>query len=322
MMPAATIGREDPTGGHMDQFNQMAQPSARSIPDDIAEKLQALGRGIEQKALQGTRAIYLPLLKQVKWPEITVHRDLPFGPDQERNLLDVHVPANLKGKAPVVAFFHGGGMIGGSKLDETGLIYANVANYFASHGIIGVNSTYRVAPAHPYPAGGEDVGATVAWLRAHIADYGGDPERIFIMGHSAGAAHVATYAFRTFLHPAEGPGIAGTILLSGTYTIDTKNPAPNRVAYYGADASKYAERQILGNVERADFPVFIGVAELDPIATARLGFDLVSDIVNRHKRVPRFKQVLGHNHYSETNSLGTGDTSLGPDLIDFVENGR
>ena len=303
----------------MDQFNRTGEPAARSIPDDLAEKLKALGRGIEPAALNGTRALYLPLLKQIKWPDIKVHRDLQFGPDTERNLLDIHVPADLRPNAPVIAFFHGGGMVGGSKLDETGLIQANVPNYFASHGMIGVNSTYRLAPAHPYPAGGEDVGKTVAWLRANIAQYGGDPDRIFIMGHSAGAAHVATYAFRSFLHPADGPGIAGCILLSGTYAIDAKNPPPNRIAYYGPDFSKYAERQILGNVDRADFPVFITVAELDPVATIKLGFDLVSDIIARHKRVPRFKQVLGHNHYSEMNHLGTGDSSIGPDLIDFVE---
>jgi triacylglycerol lipase len=306
----------------MDQFNRSSEPSPRAIPDEIAEQLAGLGRGIEAKSLNGTRAIYLPLLKAAKWPEIKVHRDLPFGPDKERNILDVHVPANIRPNAPVIAFWHGGGMIGGSKLDETGLIQANVANYFASHGMIGVNSTYRLAPAHPYPAGGEDVGKTVAWLRANVAQYGGDPNRIYIVGHSAGAAHVATYAFRSFLHPADGPGIAGCILLSGTYAIDAKNPPPNRIAYYGQDFSKYAERQILGNLDRADFPVFISVAELDPVPTIKLGFDLASELIAVHKRVPRFKQVLGHNHYSEMNHLGTGDNSLGPDLIDFIDNWR
>ncbi len=306
----------------MDQFTKRPETPARHIDPEIAKKLVALGRGIEPAALNGTRALFLPQLKDAQWPEIKVHRDLPFGPDKERNILDVHVPKDIRTNAPVVVFFHGGGMVGGSKLDETGLIQANVANYFASHGMIGVNSTYRLAPAHKYPAAAEDVGKTVAWVKANIAQYGGDPSRIYIAGHSAGAAHVGTYAFQSHLHPADGPGFAGCILLSGTYAIDNKNPPPNRIAYYGEDLSLYPQRQILGNITRADFPVFISVAELDPVPTIKLGFDLASELIAVHKRVPYFKQVLGHNHYSEMNHLGTGDDSVGPNLIDFIDNWR
>ncbi len=291
------------------------------VGNERAAKVAALGNRIDDKVRIGSRDIYMPLLRAVSLPPIKVQADIAYGPDAKRNLLDVHAPQGAAG-ATVVAFFHGGGMIGGSKNDEGGTIYGNVANFFASHGMVGVNATYRIAPAHPYPAGGEDVGAVVAWLRKNAAQYGGDPKRIFIMGHSAGAAHVVTYAFRNFLHPADGPGLAGLILVSGGYAVDAKNPPPNRVAYYGADTSKYAERQIIGNVECADFPIFVIVAEHDPVATAQYGFDLVSDIATRHKVMPRFKQVRGHNHFSEVYALGTGDPSLGPDLIDFVENAR
>jgi len=305
----------------MDQLNVAAEPAARPVPADIAEKIAALGAVVDDKVNAATKAIYFPLLKQAKWPEIAVHRDLAYGPDAERNLLDVHVPASRTTKAPIVAYFHGGGMIAGNKLDETGLVHGNVANYFASHGMIGVNATYRLAPKDPYPAGGADVGAVVAWLRANAGKYGGDPQRIFIMGHSAGAAHVATYAFQTQLHPSGGPGIAGAILVSGTYGLDAKNPPPNRVAYYG-DPSLWAKRQVLGNVERADFSVFIVMAEYDMVGTARTGFELAAEIALRHKRQPRLKQVLDHNHFSQMYGLGTGDPSIGPDLVDFVATAR
>jgi acetyl esterase len=305
----------------MDQLNVAAEPATRHVPVDFAEKIAALGAIIGDTVHAATKELYFPLLKQVKWPEIAVHRDLAYGPDLERNLLDVHVPAGLTGKAPVVAYIHGGGMIAGNKVDESGLVHGNVLNYFASHGVIGVNATYRLAPKDPYPAGGEDVGAVVAWLKANATKYGGDPERIFIMGHSAGAAHVATYAFQPHLHPKSGPGIAGAILVSGTYGLDAKNPPANRIAYYG-DPAGWAKRQVLGNVERADFPVFIVVAEYDMVNTARTAFELAAEIAVRHKRQPRIKQVLDHNHFSEIFALGTGDPSLGPDLIDFVETAR
>jgi triacylglycerol lipase len=304
----------------MDQLTTGVAPAARRAPADIAAKLAGMGTALEA-VREPTWALYQPLLQQIAWPTITVHRDLAYGPDRVRNLLDVHVPAEVPAGAPVVAYFHGGGMIAGAKVDDSGLVYGNVANTFASHGMIGVNATYRLAPAHPYPAGGEDVGAAVAWLTANAAKFGGDPKRIFIMGHSAGAAHVATYAFQSFLHPAGGPGIAGAILVSGTYGLDATNPPPNRVAYYG-DPAGWAKRQVLGNVARADFPVFIVVAEYDLVATARTGFELAAEIALRHKRQARFKQVLDHNHFSEIYALGTGDPSLGPDLIDFIEGVR
>jgi triacylglycerol lipase len=115
-----------------------------------------------------------------------------------------------------------------------------------------------------------------------------------------------------------GPGIAGAILVSGTYGLDAKNPPANRVAYYG-DPAGWAKRQILGNVERADFGVLIVVAEYDMVGTARTGFELAAEIALRHKRQPRIKQLLDHNHFSEIYALGTGDASLGPDLIDFID---
>ena len=168
----------------------------------------------------------------------------------------------------------------------------------------------------------DQVRRAIAFVYSNAKNFGGDPNRIYIAGHSAGAAHVGTYAFQSHLHPADGPGIAGCILLSGTYAIDNKNPPPNRIAYYGEDLSLFPQRQILNNITRADFPVFISVAELDPVPTVKLGYDLASQLIAVHKRQPYFKQVLGHNHYSEMNHLGTGDDSIGPDLIDFIDNWR
>lgn len=303
----------------MSPLDIQAEPAARTMPDDIAARLRAGGKVFDENTMKVAREIYLPMLAQANWDGIRVTSDISYGPDPERHLLDVHEPVDGTGTGlPSVIFYHGGAMIRGHKNAEGGLIYGNVANFFASHGIVGVNATYRLAPNVQWPEGGRDVGSTVAWAREHIADFGGDPEKVFIMGHSAGASHAATYAFRTQLHPADGPGIAGAILMSGVYGIEPDSPAPNRVMYYGEDKSKYADMQLLGNVERADFPVLVSVAEFDPINFDRVAFALMEELVTKHKNSPRFKQVLGHTHISECNAIGTGDTAIGPDLIDFV----
>ena len=59
--------------------------------------------------------------------------------------------------------------------------------------MVGVTMTYRLAPQHQWPAGAQDVGQAVAWVAQNIGEYGGDPSRVVLAGHSAGATHVAGY---------------------------------------------------------------------------------------------------------------------------------
>jgi triacylglycerol lipase len=61
------------------------------------------------------------------------------------------------------------------------------------NGMVGVNMTYRLAPQAKWPAAQEDIGSAIAWIKANAAAQGGDPNRIYLMGHSAGASHVANY---------------------------------------------------------------------------------------------------------------------------------
>jgi len=82
-------------------------------------------------------------------------------------------------------------------------------------GLLGIIVGYRLAPEARYPDGSLDVSAAVAWARSHGPDYGGDPERIFLVGHSAGGTHVAPYVAHPRARPAEGHGVRGIVLLSG-----------------------------------------------------------------------------------------------------------
>ncbi len=292
--------------------------SARSVPADLAVELDRMGKNLGEELIGATRELYLPKLEALTWPDIKVIKDLSYGPDAERHLLDVHVPEGGGDGMATVIFFHGGGFVRGHKNSHGDLISGNVANFFARSGIIGVNATYRLAPDVQWPEGARDVGAALAWARENIAEYGGDPEKIFLFGQSAGATHVATYAFRTQLHPESGPGCAGVILLSGVYNFEKSGLAANRIAYYGEDESQLGDMVVIGNVERADFPVFIGVAEYDTFNFEKVASELSTELIHKHQCVPRFKQMLGHNHVSYIFGLGTEDQSIGPDLLDFV----
>ena len=302
-------------------MNELSTPvigANRAGPAHVAAKLDGIGKNFSPEIIEETFNLYVPIHEKIEWSGIRVEKDLAYGADAERNLLDLHAPESGAGM-PTVIFFHGGGFVQGHK-NRSGspLIYSNVGNYFASQGIIGLNATYRLAPEHKWPSGAEDVGTAIAWARANVAEYGGDPDRVFVMGESAGAGHVASYVFRPDLHLPGGPGFAGAVLLSGVYSINAEKTAPNHVAYYGDDKSKYSERQVLGNIGYSDFPLFVSVSEYDvPLFEVQL-LKLVSEVTERNGRAPRFKQLMGHNHVSQVYSFGTEDTSVSGDVADFV----
>ena len=103
-------------------------------------------------------------------------------------------------RAPVLVFVHGGGFVMGDKGAPDAPFYNNVGLWAARSGCIGVTMTYRLAPAAPWPAGSEDVGAAVQFLHEAVERWGGDPKSIFLMGQSAGAVHVAGYVAEPRLH--------------------------------------------------------------------------------------------------------------------------
>jgi len=103
-----------------------------------------------------------------------------------RQRLDLVVPAS-KG-FPTVIFVHGGSLSTGDKGDED---YGKVCRAFPGAGIACANVNYRLAADAAWPAQAEDIVAAVAWARDHIAERGGDPEKLFLFGHSSGAMLVA-----------------------------------------------------------------------------------------------------------------------------------
>ncbi len=140
--------------------------------------------------------------------------DLPYG-DRERQLLDVYTPAISDASAPVVVFLHGGRWSYGSKDD-----YPFVAQALTARGFVCVVVGYRLYPEVRFPGFVEDAAAAVAWVVANIGRYGGDPDNVFMLGHSAGAHIAALLALDASYLGARsiGPGVfSGVIGISGPY---------------------------------------------------------------------------------------------------------
>ncbi|MDX1973729.1 MAG: alpha/beta hydrolase, partial [Candidatus Sumerlaeia bacterium] len=113
----------------------------------------------------------------------SVHRDLVYGKSgHERQKLDVYVPkGEVATPKPVMVFIHGGGWTIGDKRH----IQEQPA-HFTSKGMVYVTINYRLGPDYIHPALVEDCAEAIAWVHDHIGEYGGDPGKIFVMGHSAG----------------------------------------------------------------------------------------------------------------------------------------
>ncbi|GKZ35529.1 hypothetical protein AbraIFM66950_006191 [Aspergillus brasiliensis] len=201
------------------------------------------------------RELYEPLYPDAP-DNVGVLKDEQYGPD-ERNQLDVYFP--LVGKPsgnPVVLFVHGGGFFSGNK-GWSEKCWANVGFYFAQHGFVTVLANHRLVPHVVYPGGADDMQVAREWIYHNIAKekYGrGSPEKVVLLGHSSGGAHIAMNLYaagdpnRTPDVPLFPP-VAGVIYLSVPFWFDRRKPVRQRVIrhYYGSDAEEvWGPRSALG----------------------------------------------------------------------------
>ncbi|MGH9019847.1 MAG: alpha/beta hydrolase fold domain-containing protein, partial [Acidimicrobiales bacterium] len=126
-------------------------------------------------------------------------RNVAYGP-AERHRLDVWRSPTAAPGAPVVFYVHGGAWTFGDKRDQG----RPMLHEFVARGWVVVTCNYRLAPQHPWPAQMHDVVRTLAWVKHHVADYGGDPDRVVIAGLSAGG-HLASLAALCADDPAWRP---------------------------------------------------------------------------------------------------------------------
>ncbi|NYE61190.1 acetyl esterase/lipase [Duganella sp. 1224] len=206
--------------------------------------------------------------------------DLAYG-DGPRRKLDVYRPRNAHGPAPVVVFFYGGNWVAGERAD-----YAFVGRALASRGIVAVIADYRLHPEVSYPDFLRDAAQAVAWARREAARYGGDPQRLYVMGHSAGAYNAAMVALdgRWLAEQGMAPSdLRGWIGLAGPYDfLPIENPTTKPVFHF---PDTPADSQPLRHVTATSPPALLIAAREDRLVdparnTARLAAAL------RTQRVP------------------------------------
>lgn len=282
----------------------------------LRSRIEELGLELTMPMMQGTQAIFAESFTGFD-PHTSIERDLPYGPD-ERHRLDIFRRAETTG-APVLVYVHGGGFVMGDRRSPGGLpFYDNVGDFAARAGMVGVTINYRLAPANPWPAGPEDLARLVTWLHENIGEYGGDPSRIFLMGQSAGAVHVASYAAHRQFHPEGKAGIAGALLISCIFDVAAAHANQFHKAYYGEDEAAYADCSTVQGLIHGDVPFMATVSEFDVVDFQKQAAAFVNAYAAQHDRYPRMLWLAGHNHLSPALEIGSPDSVLEQAITEFV----
>ena len=185
------------------------------------------------------------LLASLLWPVQEVKKDIPYG-DLERQVLDIHAPKDAK-NLPVVFWIHGGGWQAGDKSQV-----AEKPRMFVERGFVFVSTNYRLLPKVEMQTIFRDVAKALGWVHKNIAAHGGDPGRIIVGGHSAGAQLAALLCIDDRYLKDEGVPFSvlkGCVPVDGdTYDVPAIiETAETRLRVHGEPPPKNGHRQKFGN---------------------------------------------------------------------------
>lgn len=197
---------------------------------------------------------------------VRVVRDAAFGTDP-RQRLDVYAPVRARAvsdeqRHPVLLFIYGGSWNGGAKEG-----YAFVARALAARGFVVAVADYRLVPQVRYPAFIEDNAAALRWLARHAPSYAGDPERMVIAGHSAGAYNAVMLALDPRWLGDDRRLIRGVIALAGPYDFLPFSAAATRAAFGAAPDPQVT--QPINHVAPGAPPLFLATGARDRLVNPR-----------------------------------------------------
>jgi triacylglycerol lipase len=288
-----------------------AAAAQSALPANVLDGIKTMGR---QNDAQATAKMLAPLHAQIAPPrDVNGQRDIAFGPHPLQRL-DVFTsePDPGRGK-PILVFVHGGGFTAGDKHRIGDFSYDNIMIWAVQNGFVGVNTNYRLAPEFKWPVATQDVAAAIRWARENGGRFGGDPGKIFLWGHSAGASLVGDYVAHAQFHVAPGSGLKGAIMTSGG---GFEIARPNA---YWSDAGKLGEMASLPGLIKTQVPLFITHAELDPPEIYDAGDRLNKALCAADKCPAVFLTSKSHNHMSQVYSVGTMERQITDPLLAFLK---
>lgn len=265
---------------------------------------------------------FILLATTVRADEMRDFRDLPYaGTKNSRQTLDVYAP--LKGKGHPVAFWiHGGGWQAGNKTE----VHAK-PKAFVDRGFVFVSAGYRLLPEATIGQMAEDLAKALRWVREHAGEYGGDPDTIFVMGHSAGAQLAALLCTDPRYLKAEGLSMSmlkGCVPVDGdTYDVPTQIAtvtAKTAEIYrrkFGDEASQKNLSPVTHVASGKGIPPFLILHVAGHPETGGQSRRLAQSLRDAGVSV-RVVAAEGKDHSTINSGLGTPDDAPSTALFEFV----
>lgn len=235
----------------------------------------------------------------------------------KKDRLDIYVPPGAK-SAPVIISVHGGLLRQGDKSEE-----AHVGQRFAAAGYVTVVPSYRLSPGVMHPAHVGDVAAAVAWVKRNIATHGGDPDRIVLTGHSAGAYLVALVALDPrylAAHALTSRDLRGVIPVSAFFYVDREGVAPDRPKdVWGTEVAAWKSASVEPYMRADAPPMLVLYADGDEAWRRQQQLDFAADLVRAGHAPVETRMIPSRSHMSIWHKLGEPADPTAEALIAFAD---
>jgi acetyl esterase/lipase len=250
---------------------------------------------------------------------VRVVRDLVYSGSADdgtgKNRLDLYLPEG-KTSFPVLVSLHGGALLEGDKNGQ-----AFVGEAFASAGIGTAVVNYHLSPQVSHPRHVQDAAASVAWVKKHIRDYGGDPDQVFVTGHSAGAYLAALLAVDARYLQAEGLSprdVRGFALVSGFFWVE--RVAPDRPkSVWGNDEAAWIDASPAHKVGPAVPPTLLLYADGDDPWRRQQNVEMAGALRAAGNSQVAIAEIAGRDHGSIWAGLATPGDDVAERIRRFIE---
>jgi acetyl esterase/lipase len=251
---------------------------------------------------------------------VRVVRDVPYlqgvnYPD-DKDKLDLYLPEG-RTDAPVIVSYYGNQLMGGDKSED-----AYIGRRFAAAGFVTAVVNYRLSPAVSHPAHVQDAAASFAWVKRHAKEYGGDPDRVFIIGYSAGAylaALLSTDPRYLAAHKLSPRDIRGVVPVSAFYFVEGRGVAPDRdKSVWGTDRNVWVDASPAHHLRGEGPPTLILYAERDEDWRRQQNVEVAAAMKAAGRTNVEIAMIGDRNHSTIWSRVAAENDPTAEHIIQFV----